>query len=180
MVRLFTAVRIPLAQREALLGVMGGLPHVRWQRDDQLHLTLRFIGDVDEDKAGEIRLILSTIQFKPILVRIKGVGIFGPARKPRMIWAGIETPEPLKALQEKITNTLRRLDIEPEERKYKPHITLARVNGNNGDKLNLFLNHYSALAPEPFEVKEFVLYKSHLSHNGSQYQVVESYPAGVI
>jgi len=180
MVRLFTAIRIPLAQRETLLGIMGGLPHVRWQRDDQLHLTLRFIGDVDEDKAKEIRLILSTIQFLPISVRIKGVGIFGPARKPRMVWAGIENPDPVKALQEKITNTLRRLAIEPQERKYKPHVTLARVNGNNGDKLNLFLNHYSGLALEPFEGKDFVLYKSHLSHTGSQYQVIDSYPAGVI
>ena len=180
MVRLFTAIRIPQAQKEVLLSLMGGLPHVRWQREDQLHLTLRFIGEVDEKKAEEIRLILSTIQFLPFSTRIKGVDIFGPARKPRMLWAGPENPEPVKALQEKITNTLRRLDLEPEDRKYKPHVTLARIKGNNRDKLTRFLDHYSSLALDPFEVQEFVLYRSHLSHTGSQYQVVETYPAGMV
>ncbi len=160
--------------------MMRGLPHVRWQREDQLHLMLRFIGDVDEEKAEEIRLILSTIQFLPFFMRIKGINIFGPARKPRMLWAGLKNPEPVKALQEKITNTLRRLDLEPEDRKYKPHVTLARIKGNNGDKLTRFLDHNGSLMLDPFAVNEFVLFKSHLSHTGAQYQVVETYPAGMV
>ena len=180
MIRLFTAIRIPQAQKECLLATMGGLPQVRWQREDQLHLTLRFIGEVDEEKTEEIRLILSTIQFLPFSVRIKGVDIFGPARKPRMLWAGLENPAPVKALQEKITNTLRRLDLEPEDRKYKPHVTLARIKGNNGDKLAQFLEHYATLALDPFAANEFVLFKSHLSHTGAQYQVIETYPAGMV
>ncbi|MCH7805794.1 MAG: RNA 2',3'-cyclic phosphodiesterase [Proteobacteria bacterium] len=180
MIRLFTAIRIPQAQKECLLATMGGLPQVRWQREDQLHLTLRFIGDVDEEKTEEIRLILPTLEFQPLSVRLKEVGIFGPARKPRMVWVGLENPEPVKALQEKITNTLRRVGVEPEDRKFKPHVTLARVKGNNGDKLTRFLEHYATLALDPFTVNEFALFRSHLSHTGAQYQVIETYPAGMV
>ena len=162
------------------MALMGGLPQVRWQREDQLHLTLRFIGDVEEQKAEEIRLILSTLQFLPFSMCIKGVDIFGPARKPRMLWAGLENSGLVKALQEKITNTLRRLDFEPGDRKYKPHVTLARIKGNNGLKLVRYLEHHSGFALAPFEVNEFVLVKSHLSHTGSQYQVIESYTAGMV
>ncbi|MCH8348430.1 MAG: RNA 2',3'-cyclic phosphodiesterase, partial [Proteobacteria bacterium] len=136
--------------------------------------------DVDEEKTEEISLILPTLEFQPLSVRLKGVGIFGPARKPRMVWVGMENPEPVKALQEKITNTLRRVGVEPEDRKFKPHVTLARVKGNNGDKLTRFLEHYATLALDPFTVNEFALFRSHLSHTGAQYQVVETYPAGMV
>ena len=180
MPRLFTAIRLPQAQKEVLLSVMGGLPQVRWQTEDQLHLTLGFIGEVSDAQAEEIRLILSSIQFLPFSLKIKGVDMFGPARKPRLLWAGVESETPPKALQEKIINTLRRLGLEPEGTKYKPHVTLARIKGNNGDKLDLFLDHNMGLALDPFDVENFVLVKSHLAEAGAQYQVMETYPAGVV
>jgi len=179
MPRLFTAIRIPQAQKEVLLSLMGGLPHVRWQTEDQLHLTLDFIGEVDQDRTEEIRLILSSIQFLPFSITLKGVDMFGPARKPRLLWTGLENEGPAKALQEKITNTLRRLGLEPEGTKYKPHVTLARIKGNNGEKLDRFLDQNVGLELDPFEVENFVLVKSHLAEAGAQYQIVESYPAGL-
>ncbi len=177
MIRLFTAIDLPKGHKHELLSRMGGLPHVRWQTEDQFHLTLRFIGEVEEGQAEEIRLLLSGIDFRPFPLKISGIGTFGSRRKARMIWAGVERAGPLKALQEKISNVLRRAGIPPEERKYTPHITLARVKGDNGPRLQAFLENNSDLSLPEFEVSGFDLMQSHLGGTGAHYRVVETYSA---
>lgn len=177
MIRLFTSLDLPEEQKQELLGRMGGLPNVRWQTRDQLHLTLRFIGEVEENRAEEIRLLLGGLDFKPFFSRIAGVGTFGTRRTPRMVWAGIEGVGELKALQEKITNVIRRAGIPPEERKYTPHVTLARIKGGNGNKLQEYLKNNRDLYLDRFEVNTFNLMQSHLGNTGAHYRLIESYPA---
>lgn len=177
MYRLFTAIAIPQPQRHELMALMGGLPYVRWQTEDQLHLTLRFIGEVDEAKAEEIQLLLATIRYQPFPIRIQGIGIFGSRRKARMVYAGIEGGQELKALYEKISNVLRRAGFGPEERKFKPHVTLARVKGDNGPKLHRYVEHHAGLALPAFEATRFTLFQSHLGHTGAHYRIIQEYPA---
>jgi 2'-5' RNA ligase len=177
MFRLFTAIDLSAQYKHELVSRMGGLPHVRWQTEDQIHLTLRFIGGVEERLAEEIRLLLASIDYKPFPLKVSGVGTFGNRRKARMIWAGVNKSGSLKALQEKITNVLRRAGVPPEERKYTPHITLARVKGDNGPKLQEFLKNNRDLSLPEFEVLEFRLMQSHLGGTGAHYRVVETYPA---
>lgn len=177
MIRLFTALDLPEDQKQELLGRMGGLPKVRWQTHDQLHLTLRFIGEVEENVAEEIRLLLGSLDFKPFKIRISGVGTFGTRRNPRMVWAGIEGVGELKALQGKITNVIRRAGIPPEERKYTPHVTLARLKGGNGNKLQEYLKNNRDLYLERFGVEAFHLMQSHLGNTGAHYRLIETYKA---
>jgi RNA 2',3'-cyclic 3'-phosphodiesterase len=177
MIRLFTAIQLPEEQKLSLLSRMAGLPKVRWQTEDQLHLTLRFIGEVEETRVEEIRFLLSEITFKPFSIWLSGVGKFGSQRKARMVWAGVEGANNLKALQEKITNVLRRAGIPPDERKYTPHITLGRLKGNNGPKLQEFIENNRDLFLPGFEVTQFHLMQSLLGNTGAHYQVIETYPA---
>ena len=177
MIRLFTAIDLPEEQKHALMARLGGLPKVRWQTLDQFHLTLRFIGEVEQSRAEEIRLLLGAFDFKPFKIRISGVGTFGTRRNPRMVWAGVEGVSQLKALHEKITNVIRRAGVPPEERKYTPHVTLGRLKGDNGNKLQEFLENNRDLYLERFEVSAFNLMQSHLGNSGAHYRVVETYPA---
>lgn len=179
MIRLFTAIHLPKEQKLSLLSRMAGLPKVRWQTEDQIHLTLRFIGEVEENRAEEIRLMLSEVSFKAFPIRLSGVGKFGSPRRARMVWAGIEGSNKLKPLQEKITNVLRRAGIPPDERKFTPHITLGRIKGNNGPRLQEFLEGNHDLSMPRFEVEEFHLMQSHLGRTGAYYRVIETYPARV-
>lgn len=179
MIRLFTALDLPLEQKHILLSLMSGLPAVRWQTEDQLHLTLRFIGEVEETRAEEIRLLLAEVSFHAFSIRLSGVGNFGSVRKARMVWAGVEGTTNLKALQEKITNVLRRAGIPPDERKYTPHIMLGRIKGNNGQKLQDFLENNRDFSLPRFEVTEFCLVQSYLGRIGAQYRALETYPAQV-
>lgn len=175
--RLFTAIDLPEVQKHQLLARMGGLPFVRWQTHDQLHLTLRFIGEVEEHQAEDIRLLLAGLAFNPFKIRVSGIGKFGSRRKPRMVWAGIEGVGQLKALQEKITNVIRRAGIPPQERKYTPHVTMGRLKGDNGPKLDAFLANNRDIYLERFEVSEFHLLQSHLGGTGAHYRRIETYPA---
>lgn len=179
MIRLFTAIHLPKEQKLSLLARMAGLPRVRWQTEDQLHLTLRFIGEVEEHQAEEIRLLLSEVSFHTFPICLSGVGKFGSRRKARMVWAGVKGVDPLKALQEKISNVLRRAGVPPDERKYTPHITLGRIKGNNGPKLQEFLENNQDLFLPQFEVHEFHLIQSHLGSTGAHYRVIETYRARV-
>jgi len=179
MVRLFTALELPEIAKDRLMATMGGLKNVRWQTRDQLHITLRFIGDVENGTADEITAALKAIRFDPIKVKITGVDFFGKSKKPRQAWAGIENGEPLKKLNKKISQAIEAAGIPKEERKYTPHITLARFKGKPGSKLETFLDHNGGLLIPPFEATGFVLFQSHLGQEGAHYEVIEHYPPSI-
>jgi len=173
--RLFVAIRPPRPVRERLLAAMGGVAGARWQSEDQLHLTLRFIGEVDGRQAADIDAALAAIRTPPFDVAIAGIGNFERRREATALWAGVTPQEPLRTLHKKVDQALVRSGLEPERRAYVPHITLARLP-RGGGPVGGFLAGAGGDAGAPFRIDEFRLYESHLTADGARYAVLERYP----
>ena len=175
MIRLFAALDLPEPVAESLMRLQSGVPGARWQTREQLHLTLRFIGPVDGRDAASIDDMLSSIHDPRFTLELKGVGEFG-GKNPRALWAGAALNEALLHLQRKIESAMQRLGLPAEERKYRPHVTLARLRGTPQGAVMDFLTDHALYASGPFEALGFTLFSSHLSPNGSIYTPERVYP----
>jgi 2'-5' RNA ligase len=175
MIRLFVAIDLPDGVAESLVRLQAGVPGARWQTREQLHLTLRFIGEVDERDAASIDDMLASIGDPRFTVELKGVGEFG-GNNPRALWAGVAANEALKHLQRKVETVLQRLGLPAEERKFTPHVTLARLRGTPRGAVMDYLTNHALYASGPFEARAFTLFSSHLSPNGSIYTPERVYP----
>lgn len=173
--RLFVAIRPLRAARDALRGAMGGISGARWQSDDQLHLTLRFIGEVDRHRADDIHAALGGIRQLPFDIALNGIGAFERRGRPETVWAGVTPHEPLAALHRKVDTALLRVGVAPDQRAYLPHITLARLKPSSGPVGNL-LEQSGGLASAPFTIDHFGLFESDLTAEGAVYSIVERYP----
>ncbi|WP_417455996.1 RNA 2',3'-cyclic phosphodiesterase [Kordiimonas sp.] len=171
MVRLFVGLEIPESIRDALSHVRGGVEGAHWQRDDQLHLTLAFIGDVPKKTFREIEGELSRISFTPFDLALKSVGLFGKPKQPKCLWAGVEDKAPLMHLHEKVLNALDRVDVDVERRKYKPHVTLARFRRGAQARVGDWLLQGEMLHTPVETVQHFTLFSSQRTHEGSYYTV---------
>ena len=175
--RLFIAIRPPEHIRDLLIDAMDDSADFRWQEDEQLHLTLRFVGEVDRHVAADLTDVLSRVRAPRFEARIKGVGSFDH-RGAGALWAGVEPKEPLAALAAKLERACQAVGLEPERRAFHPHITLARWKGRRSREAEEFIAGRRALASEPFAVDEFILFESQLSRHGAHYEAVETYPLG--
>lgn len=177
MYRLFAGLQLPDSVIARLTGLGGGVPGARWQQPEQVHLTLRFIGNVDGGMFDDVRYALARAGNGDAFdLQLSGVGNFGEGRRARAIWVGLLESAPLTALQARIESVLVRAGLEPEQRKFKPHVTLARLKNPDMDRVRRFLSENAMFRSEPFRVDAFHLYSSQLSHNGSIYRIEESYP----
>ncbi len=174
--RLFVAIRPPEAVRDALLDMMEGVREARWQDDDQMHLTLRYIGEVDRHLANDVSEALAAIVYSPFEVAVNGTGYFERKGRAHTLFADIERTEPLSALRKQVERVCVEVGLEPEHRKYAPHITLARLNTSSGS-IAPFLAHTADLQVGPWTCDAFRLYESHLRPSGSIYEPVMTYPA---
>ena len=179
MIRLFAALQIPEDVRERLVALQGGVPGARWANSDQMHLTLRFIGEVDGDVAHDIDDALTGIRAPSFTLELAGVGEFG-GKNPRALWAGVRPNEALLHLQKKIETALQRIGLPSESRKFSAHVTLARMKGAPREKVVQFLTHHALFASGPFPVAHFVLFSSQLSHSGSIYHAERVYPLSFV
>jgi 2'-5' RNA ligase len=173
--RLFVALSIPDIVAQSLLLTQGGIPGAHWQTREQLHLTLRFIGEVDGREANDIDEALSTISAPRFSLALKGVGEFG-GKKPHAIWAGVSERTALDHLNRKIETAMQRIGLAADPRKFTPHVTLARLRAAPIDRVVVWLADHALLFGAPFDVNEFRLYSSTLTPNGSVYVPVKSYP----
>lgn len=173
--RLFVAIRPPAAIREQLLDLMEGVRGARWQDEDQLHLTLRFIGEVDRHQAEDIVAALGAIHHPCFEIALAGIGSFDRRGEATVLWVGVTPHEPLKALHNKVDQALVRVGVAPDRRAYLPHITLARLNRSTGP-IDTLLQGSGGITSPPFAVDEFRLYESDLTPDGAIYSVVERYP----
>jgi 2'-5' RNA ligase len=173
--RLFVAIRPPEPIRDLLIDAMDESPDFRWQHDEQLHLTLRFIGEVDRPLADDIAAALTRIRAERFSLRIAGTGRF-EQRNSGSLWAGVEPKAPVTALASKIERTCIDLGLEPERRAFHPNLTLARWKGRRTREIADFLQRTRGLASEPFDVSEFILFESRLSRHGAHYEEAASYP----
>lgn len=153
----------------------AGLPGAKWVDAGNYHVTLRFIGEVDEGTASDIDAALAQIRASRFELAVAGVGQFGDA-KPRALWAGVEKNAALLQLRDKVEHALVRIGIEPETRKYAPHVTLARLKNPDVTKLQEFLTRHALWRAEPFRVDRFSLIASYLTKSGSIYEDQADYP----
>jgi 2'-5' RNA ligase len=174
MLRLFTAIEIPEAARVRLTFLQSGVPGARWVPLENLHLTLRFIGEVSEPVAGDIDETLSGVRGKPFELALKGVGEFG-GRDTRALWAGVAANGALTHLAAKIESALQRMGLPAETRKFSPHVTLARLRDAPAAKVRAFLSAHSLFDSGPFAVRAFTLYSSFQTPKGSLYRAERTY-----
>jgi len=175
MPRLFVAIDLPEDIREQLSTLGCGLPGARWVSPDQMHLTLRFIGDVDGRYFTLVREALSGLHGEKFSLRLKDIGFFPPRGNPRVVWVGIEKNEQLVQLRSRIESALVRTGLEPEGRKFSPHITLARLKNTPVSRIGAYLAHNSLFATASFPVQQFLLYSSVLNSKGAKHYVEETY-----
>src|SRR5437763_730337 len=173
--RLFVAIRPPEDVRDLLIDAMDDSPDFRWQDEEQLHLTLRFAGEVDRPVADDLAGALCDVRARRFSARINGVGRF-EQRNSGALWAGVEPKEPAGALATKVERVCQSVGLEPERRAYHPHITLARWKGRRTREVQSFLERRRVLISEPFEIAGFTLFESRLSRHGAHYEAVADYP----
>jgi 2'-5' RNA ligase len=175
MPRLFTGLEIPSHVGQSLALMRGGLPGARWIDPGNYHLTLRFIGDIDDALANEIAGMLGRVRRVAFELRLDGLLSFG-GRKPRAVVAAVSPIAPLMELQAEQERLLQRLGLEPEGRKYTPHVTLARLRESSSRQVADYLSARGHYRSAPFAVSRFVLFSSRASVGGGPYVVEESYP----
>ena len=174
MPRLFVAIRPPEPIRDLLIDAMDDSADFRWQDDEQLHLTLRFVGEVDRPVAEDLATELSRVRSPKFDLRIASVGRF-EQRSSGALWAGVEPKPPVAALAAKVERTCQSVGLEPERRAFHPHITLARWKGRRSREIHSYLERARGLSSKPFLVDEFILFESHLSRHGAHYEAVAAY-----
>lgn len=180
MLRLFVALRPPPAIRETLSDLMDGVVRARWQDDEQLHLTIRFVGEVERPQAEDLAAVLGQVAAPVPVVTLAGVGGFGQRGRTDALWAGVAPVEPLAALHAKVERACIRAGLPAERRAYRPHITLARLPRSAGSSpdVALWQARHATLSSEPFALPHLILYRSHLGREGASYEPVERWPLG--
>lgn len=173
--RLFVALRPPEEFCDALLDTMEGIPGARWQDADNLHITLRFIGEVDRHMAADLESALGDVLFTPFPLEISGVGHFEGKGRAKAIWAGVAPSGALDELQMRVEMACRRAGLPAETRKFVPHVTIARLNSGSGP-IGDWLAQHGRLRLGPWQVERFSLYESDLTPNGPLYEEATSFP----
>ncbi len=178
MVRLFVAVDLPPDIRLSLKDLGRGIPGARVLPAEQIHLTLRFIGEVENTLFQEIRERLFEVKKSPFCLQVKGVGYFPPRGTPKVLWAGVTPTEELVRLKKRVDKVLLTCGLETEKRKYSPHITLARLRNSPLPKVIEFLAGNSLLQTPEFSVDSFQLFSSRLDKHGALHTLEENYELG--
>ena len=176
--RLFVALRPPPAIRATLIAAMGGVPGARWQDDEQLHVTVRFLGDVARDQAEDIATALSHVAAPVFAAAIDGVGAFDHRGRVDTLWARVLPVDPLAALHRKVDQALSRTGIAPDRRRYLPHVTLARLPRAGQDPVATarWIADHAALTTPAFALEHLYLFESHLGREGARYEAVARWP----
>ena len=176
MPRLFVALPMPDEVADQLDRLCVGLPAVRWTEAQQFHLTLRFIGEVEQGTFYEIGSALAGVSHPPIELRLKGLGQFPPRGAPQTLWAGLEDPDALATLKRRIERALESVGLVPERRKFTPHVTLGRFRAPPPeDRFGSWLAGRSLFRSSAFPVSAFGLYSSVLRPEGSLHALEAEY-----
>lgn len=175
MPRLLTAIEIPAEIGQALASLRGGLPGARWIEPGNYHLTLRFIGDIDDITAHEVASVLGRVKRDPFELRMDGLKSFG-GRKPRSVVATAVGGPALLELQAEHERLMQRIGLDPEGRKYTPHVTLARLRDSSSRDVAEYLAARGYFRTAAFRAARFVLFSSRDSVGGGPYVVEAAYP----
>jgi len=177
MQRLFVAIDLPEAIKAQLRLLCTDLAGAKWVSHPQMHLTLRFIGDVDEAQQAAIQTGLATIRATPFKMGLKSVGQFPPKGKPRVLWVGIEAEAGLKELHKQVERIINAVGFAPDEHAFSPHITLARFKmPPSQENRRRYIERHQSFETGTFVVTQFILYSSQLTPSGSIYHSEGVFP----
>lgn len=174
--RIFIAVPLPDVVKSALKNLQVSTDYIRWQPPRQLHITLKFLGDISSDDLQMLEQKLTDISQQPFNLQLTQWGTFPEKGKPKVIWVGVEPRENITALHKKVEKSCAALGFDEDNRSYLPHVTLGRSkNVSRGKVSEIMLN------PEPvgFSVQQFGIFKSELSPEGAKHTLIKKYPLGV-
>ena len=175
--RLFVALDLPPAICNRLSGLCQGVSGARWAESPHFHLTLRFIGDVNDVLLRDIEYALAEIAAPSFDMALKGVGYFPPRGPTKILWVGVEVVPALMQVREQIVTAINKIGLKPERRKFAPHITLARFKrGVPAARVTDFLSDHALFRSESFSINEFHLYSSLLRPEGALHRIESSYP----
>jgi 2'-5' RNA ligase len=175
MPRLFTALEVPSPIAFSLSLLRGGLPGARWVDPENYHITLRFIGDIDTRTADEVVRALARVDRPRFDLSLDGLDAMG-GRKPHAIVACVKGSPALKELQAEHERIIQRIGLEPERRRFRPHVTLARIRSSSEADAAAYLALRGDFRTAPFPIGRFVLLSSKASKGGGPYLVEEAYP----
>lgn len=176
MYRLFVAIDPPDEIKQSLAAICFGLPGAKWVDVSQMHITLKFIGDVDGLVFRETSEALEAVAVEPFEVAVGSLGFFPPRGEPKLLWAGVAGNDRLVQLRNKVEAVLAQAGLKRETRKFAPHVRLAKVKDTPPAKLAGFLTESALFKLPPFKVTEFFLYSSFLSSEKAIHQVEAAYP----
>lgn len=174
--RLFIAIELPDELKVELARLRAALCGARWVPAGQIHLTLAFLGEVDQATTTELTTQLADIHTDAFRLSLAGIGCFPDLRRPRVLWIGVKAEPKLLRLAKIIQQTLLAAGISLEERPFSPHITLARLKLPAARELGAFLDRHGRKTFQPFLVREFTLFQSRLSRDGAEHIPVRSFP----
>ena len=167
--RLFIALELPHDVRERLAWMAGGLPGARWLAPENYHLTLRFIGELPGYRAEEVDLALANLRAPGFTVELSGVGTSEKAGKIASLWVGVQRNPQLDHLQSKIETAMQRAGLEPERKRFVPHVTLARLDGVPAFKVAGWVQSHNLFRSGPVPVGHFTLFSSRLGKEQAVY-----------
>ncbi len=173
--RLFVGLDLPWELRERLAGLAGGIPGARWLPPENYHIMLRFIGEVAAHQAEEIDILLAGLRARGFTLSLAGVGTFAKAGRPVALWVGVERNRQLDLLRSKIETACQRAGLEPERRRFAPHVTLARLDNAAEAKLVGWVQSHNLFRAEPVAVEHFTLFSSLLGKEASVYTAEVDY-----
>jgi len=176
MPRLFTGVELPEDVGQDLAIMKGGIEGARWIDPDNFHLTLRFIGDIPDRIADELMTELQRVVAMPTFnISLAGVGVFG-TKKPHSLYVKVEESPDLRRLQAMHERICQSLGMPPEQRKFTPHVTIARLRGAMPRQVQTYASAHNLYRSRVFDVSQFVLFSARSSRGGGPYGREEVYP----
>lgn len=177
-IRLFAALPLPADLSAELVGLQRGIPNAKWRPPEAFHITLRFVGEVSEALATELDETLALIAMEPIEISLLGAGVFG-GDKPHAIWMGVDRSDPLELLAARCERACRKVGLQPDARKWLPHVTTAYLNSTaDPARIAQFVANNAAYRSAPWLADRFHLYSSWLGKGPSQYRAESEYPLG--
>lgn len=179
MIRLFAGLSLPEKIKEQLTDLQTNLPGALWRPAEKMHLTLRFIGNLEEPVAEEVLKELRYVRFPAFHYSLKGIGYFARGDIPHHIWAGVDEDKAIRELQEKVDNAVKKAGAGQEDRfKFTPHVTLGKLIGTDMADVFRFIQENNLFHSEVFEASSFTLYQSIARENGEgkYYKEIEEYP----
>lgn len=179
MPRLFVALGLPPELRDEVARLAGGIPGAKWLPPENYHLTLRFIGEIENWRAQEVDDALAAIRGNAFDLSLAGLGTFEKAGRIHALWVGAARNEALAHLQNKVETALQRIGLAPERKRFSPHVTVARTDRAPPEKVIAFVQAHNLFRATPMRVEHFTLFSSRLGKEASVYTPEVEYDLAV-